>query len=399
MAKLVFKFLNLKKLKRKRFLGFTLIELVIVVSIVSIITGIGASSYISTTKTARDNRRKTDLETVRQALELYKADNGEYPNVDGCTDSSGLNDLQPLLANYIRADQFPQDPKNLYSYCYSRDTVNPRKYLICAYLEKLGAALPVASPTPSPTPLPSVSPSPSPPATCNATCTTTCAGGLVCSSGKCRNAACTADTDCICSPASPTPSPTGYPSPSATPVLSPSPSPVNFTFYATDDAYLENTTRFNNSDLRVENSATRVRTSYLKFNVSGFTQAQQVQLILRNTDTANRSGTYKVSLGSHSSWTETNLSDANKPTPTTQLAIKTGTVAIGTDMIFDVTTGITAPGVYTLILHMDLGAGNDIKLSSDEGSVRPRLVVSGVLGAYTGKVCGTVECNYCVSSL
>ncbi len=350
----------LKKLKKKRLFGFTLIEMVLVISIVSIVTAVGASSYINSTRIARDNRRKTDLETVRQALELYKADNGEYP------DAASWTELGNILLPYLKADYFPHDPRSNYEYYYSRDVVNPRKYEICSYLEKLGAAVPADLPSPSTSMMPSASyhlPSPSP--------FPTPSGG---------------------------PSPTSSPSPVLSPSPFPSSSPINLTFYAVDDAYLENSTRFNNADLRVEHSASRTRTSYLKFNVSGFSQPSQARLILKNTDTGMRNGTYKLSLGSHSSWTEVSLSTSNAPSPTTLLATYSGTVTAGREIIFDVSSAVTNVGTYTFILHMDLAAGNDLKFSSDEGSFRPKLEISAVLGAFTGKICGSVECNYCLTS-
>jgi len=70
--------------------------------------------------------------------------------------------------------------------------------------------------SPSPSPSPSTSPSPSPSSTpvgCNETCTSDadCTGALVCSSGFCRNASCTSQSNCTCSSASPGPTSTPAP--------------------------------------------------------------------------------------------------------------------------------------------------------------------------------------------
>lgn len=62
----------------KKKLGFTLIELVIVIGLLGILATAGFTSYIHSMQVSRDAKRKTDLESIRQALEMYKSDNGNY---------------------------------------------------------------------------------------------------------------------------------------------------------------------------------------------------------------------------------------------------------------------------------------------------------------------------------
>ena len=64
--------------------GFTLIELLIVVAIIAILTGIGATRYQEVIKRGRDTQRKSDLRSVATALEQYYGDRSSYP-----TDVSG----------------------------------------------------------------------------------------------------------------------------------------------------------------------------------------------------------------------------------------------------------------------------------------------------------------------
>lgn len=59
--------------------GFTLIELLVAMTIVAVLLGLALVSYQGARKSARDGKRKTDLEQIRSALEMYKADNGHYP--------------------------------------------------------------------------------------------------------------------------------------------------------------------------------------------------------------------------------------------------------------------------------------------------------------------------------
>jgi len=60
--------------------GFSLIELLVVISIIGILVGLSIFSIGSSRAAARDARRKADIETIRAGLELYKADCGDYPD-------------------------------------------------------------------------------------------------------------------------------------------------------------------------------------------------------------------------------------------------------------------------------------------------------------------------------
>ncbi|MEK7621719.1 MAG: prepilin-type N-terminal cleavage/methylation domain-containing protein [Patescibacteria group bacterium] len=66
--------------------GFTLIELLVVIAIISLLSSIILASLGAARSKARDSKRIQDLRQVQNALELYKADNGRYPD-----DSSTLD--------------------------------------------------------------------------------------------------------------------------------------------------------------------------------------------------------------------------------------------------------------------------------------------------------------------
>ncbi len=69
--------------------GFTLVEIIIVIALISFMSTWGVASYIASQKHARDNQRKVDLERIRQALERYYSENGSYPRENACDSSVG----------------------------------------------------------------------------------------------------------------------------------------------------------------------------------------------------------------------------------------------------------------------------------------------------------------------
>lgn len=84
--------------KRK---GFTLVELVIVILILGILAAVAVPRFFATSDIATDNGVKTSLSTVRDAIQLYQAENGELPGQS--------DDLPGDLDPYIRGT-FPSCP-------------------------------------------------------------------------------------------------------------------------------------------------------------------------------------------------------------------------------------------------------------------------------------------------
>lgn len=128
--------------------GFTLIELLIVVAIIASLMSIAIIGVSGAQKSARDNRRKADLETVRSALELYKADCDRYPasgtnagnfSFSGAsgfklTGTSAAAGARCSTSNTYLAS-IPKDPKTGPSYLYIVNG-SGTSYSLCSTLEK-----------------------------------------------------------------------------------------------------------------------------------------------------------------------------------------------------------------------------------------------------------------------
>ena len=84
--------------RRRREGGFTLVELLIVISLISILAAMGLVQYRNSVTSAREATLKTNLFRMRDAIDQYYADKGKYP--------SALDSL--VSDGYLR--RIPEDP-------------------------------------------------------------------------------------------------------------------------------------------------------------------------------------------------------------------------------------------------------------------------------------------------
>ena len=59
--------------------GFTLVELMIVIIILAVLTGIAVPSYLALRNRARESATESEMKNIATALELYMADVEVYP--------------------------------------------------------------------------------------------------------------------------------------------------------------------------------------------------------------------------------------------------------------------------------------------------------------------------------
>jgi prepilin-type N-terminal cleavage/methylation domain-containing protein len=135
---------------KKKQSAFTLIEVLVVATILGVLLSIAVVSFSNAQKKSRDARRKADLETVRQGLILYRQDNGSYGNV-----ASGKDGFSALVNTLVSGDYLTStailDPKNDLSYFYSSgcsaaDSPDCSKVRLSATLEADGSTYEIFTP-------------------------------------------------------------------------------------------------------------------------------------------------------------------------------------------------------------------------------------------------------------
>ncbi len=114
--------------------GFTLIELLVAISVIGILIGISVFGLQGARESSRDAKRKADIEQVRSALELYRADCNVYPvplPVAGAS-LKGSSPTGACLSSNTYLAVMPTDPVagNVY-----RSSSTATTYEICAALE------------------------------------------------------------------------------------------------------------------------------------------------------------------------------------------------------------------------------------------------------------------------
>lgn len=113
--------------KKNKSLGFTLLELLVVISIIGILIAISAAAFTTAQQKARNAKRQGDISAMAKAFEQYNAqNNGNY-------DSSCAN-----MASALPGGVLPTDPKTGSAYSCARHNGVANTYCACAQLEPSG---------------------------------------------------------------------------------------------------------------------------------------------------------------------------------------------------------------------------------------------------------------------
>lgn len=104
--------------------GFTLLEILVVISIIGILIALGASAYSVAQQKSRNARRQGDMKQMQNAFEQYYAANSSQYSANG----SNCNGM----AGQFPSGSLPTDPKPSQSYTCTGSTST---YCACAQLE------------------------------------------------------------------------------------------------------------------------------------------------------------------------------------------------------------------------------------------------------------------------
>lgn len=112
------------ELRIKNKLGFTMIELIVVITIIAVMTVVAMVNYGGVNRKSRDGRRMADLEKYRVALEIARQVGSTYP--------ADLDDL----AGMNLVNEIVRDPKTNADYSY---VSNGYTYTLSAVMEDAGS--------------------------------------------------------------------------------------------------------------------------------------------------------------------------------------------------------------------------------------------------------------------
>lgn len=108
--------------------GFTIVELLIVIVVIGILAAITIVAFTGVQQRGRDNVRMQDVASIRKALELHKAEHGQYPvavanpglaSWEVSVDDNFLQSLSKYMPNPLR------DPSNTADTSYYAYYRNP----------------------------------------------------------------------------------------------------------------------------------------------------------------------------------------------------------------------------------------------------------------------------------
>jgi prepilin-type N-terminal cleavage/methylation domain-containing protein len=124
----------------KKNLGFTLIEIVIVLAIIGVLGAviISAINPFEIQASGRDNIRLTELNNIVQALELYFAENKSYPQPL----NAGGNPFRIPVSVLTKYNPSVRTADSLGCNYLYRLTANPKKYELFAIRESKGFNVP-----------------------------------------------------------------------------------------------------------------------------------------------------------------------------------------------------------------------------------------------------------------
>jgi general secretion pathway protein G len=120
---------------RNRQSGFTLIEIMVVVVILSVLGALVVPQIMDKVDVAKVRRAASDIKAIETALDLYKLDNFKYPTTEQGLQALVKQPADPTITNYAPGGYLrtlPKDPwGNIYQ--YAAPGTDGRDYEITTY--------------------------------------------------------------------------------------------------------------------------------------------------------------------------------------------------------------------------------------------------------------------------
>lgn len=103
-----------KQLFQKKQLGFTIVELLIVIVVIGILAAIVIVAYQGVTAKASYSHEQADMRNLNHLIQLYYVDNGQYPSTGGTGNWQGWNQAGNFIPGIVSkyASNMPQMPTN-----------------------------------------------------------------------------------------------------------------------------------------------------------------------------------------------------------------------------------------------------------------------------------------------
>jgi prepilin-type N-terminal cleavage/methylation domain-containing protein len=120
--------------------GFTLIEILVVITIIGILLAAGGAAFINAQRSARDSERFKEITAIQDALEQYYAANGAYTAANTASTLAGLATAVGS-STYFPSGSVPTAPTGGGGVAYtftnnSTAVTGATAYCVCATLEQ-----------------------------------------------------------------------------------------------------------------------------------------------------------------------------------------------------------------------------------------------------------------------
>lgn len=107
--------------------SFTLIELLVVVFIIGLLALLVTVSFHGERAKARDAKRRSDIATIKSALEMYYDDHGYYPVCSNPGSNSSCLKVDETNTTYAKIDTLTESLTPKYLLTMPKDPLSPKK--------------------------------------------------------------------------------------------------------------------------------------------------------------------------------------------------------------------------------------------------------------------------------